>query len=870
MSRSTSRTVLGLVVLLSPLCSLLSAQAARDSLGAGRRAYEAVDYEAAARLLPIGLAGSARDSAWVVGIHMLTDVLLEQNNDSLARLWARWATRTAPAFPIDSNAFPPRVTAVLTTARSFVGTPTGSDSASGTTWETAGDPTSGRGVLRLARAPGITFAAIESVGTILPGESRTLRAGTYTLRIAASGFPSISVTREILPGFATNLTPLPIRIEDAAASGPAPAGQAMPAAPAASRLPVRGSMLSAAGWNTCAIIERGRLTCWGADDAGQLGGGFVDSTWHAPVIVSGDEAFRVVTTGGRHACALTFAGKAWCWGLGTSGQLGTGQSVSSASPVAVAGGQVFLQISAGGRHTCGLSGSGAVLCWGANSEGQLGTRGGNTIATPTVVTAPGGATFTAVSAGSAHSCALAANGASWCWGANGSGQLGNGSTSDANAPALLQAVPFRALAAGGLHTCALTPAGAAYCWGVNTGGQSGSGETGEPVTRPSMVAGGMVFDSIAAGESHSCGLTSDGAAYCWGVGRAGQLGNGQSGDSPRPVLVVGGHVFRDIDMGINHSCGVTTDSITQCWGLNTQGQLGSLVARASATPVPVLVRPAPHPRPPDSAVATDLREWFGEGWTAGQRWKVDAARGARVGAVGGALEVVRQGSRGAVQGAGISIPVRIRVTRATQIQFDVQLLADSLRGGCGLNCAGWPAIVRVRVKNSDLTESEIWYAYNDTGGAGRTLGGVVIVARGDAPAGQWLRDQRFTIRDAAPRADSILQVSLGGIGADFGARFDNLFVPVPVLTSLELRPDSLVLTNAAPAQPLRAAARDADGRDMPWVRAAWSISDTTIARVDSLGVVTGLRTGRALIKAQVGTLADSARVRVRITRPVRR
>ncbi len=867
--RSLALTAFWLLVLLFSRLSSLGAQSPRDSLAAGRRAYEQVDYGSAARLLAFGLSSAAvpRDSVWTSGLHMLADALLDQGKDSLAMLWARWASRTVPGFLIDSNAFPPRVARTLMAARAAIGSAPGSDSMVATTLEPAGETATERGQLRLARSPASALAVVEGLGTMLPGESRTVAAGVYSIRITGSGAAALTVTREVLPGFATVLTP---RVAAAVSSVPGSAPGRPAAPPPATSLPgVRGRTLNAAGLNTCVVLDTGSISCWGDNTSGELGGGFADSAWHNPVtIAAGAEPFRAVSLGATHACALTLAGRAYCWGLGTNGELGHGQNASSNAPVAVAGGQVFVQIAAGGAHSCGLTRSAAIFCWGTNRSGQIGNRTAASSNVPTAVAAPNGVSFTAISAGTSHTCALASNGSVYCWGANGAGQIGTGTTSDASAPTAVQAATsFRAVTAGGAHTCALASAGTPVCWGANGSGQVGGVAQGSAEsTRPQIVPGGLVFDSLEAGEAHTCGLTADGAAYCWGAGRSGQLGNGQAADSPRPVLVVGGHVFRSLSLGTVHSCGMAADGITRCWGSNANGQVGSLGGRGSATPLPVLVRPAPRAVPAGLQPTAAVRERFDDGdWTSLPAWSVDSSAGVRLALREGALEVARRGSHGGVLGAGLSLPVRIPVTRSTQVQFDVQVLADSARAGCGLNCASWPAIVRLRVKNSDLTESEIWYAFSDQGGASRTLGSVIIVARGDVPTGQWLREQRFTIRDAAPRADTILQVSVGGIGGDFAARFDNFYLPVPQLAKLDVKPDSVVLTAAAPTVRLRATAKDGSGVELPWTRVAWSSSEPEVARVDSLGNVTAARTGRTIIHANAGGISDSAQVHVQMT-----
>jgi hypothetical protein len=238
---------------------------------------------------------------------------------------------------------------------------------------------------------------------------------------------------------------------------------------------------------------------------------------------------------------------------------------------------------------------------------------------------------------------------------------------------------------------------------------------------------------------------------------------------------------------------------------------------------------------------------------------VDSAPGLRVAIADTAIEIARSGTRGQSAAAGLTMPVRIPVTRATQVQFDVMVKTGL--AGCGLNCASFPAVVRLRVRNSDLTESEVWYAYGDHGGKSRSLGNVVIVAKGDAVAGTWLREQRFTVRDALPRADTILQVSLGGVGADFAARFDNLLIPVPVVASLAVNPDSARLT-VGERVPLRAAVKDAAGADMPGVSVTWTSSNAAVAQVDSTGLVRAMAAGSAIIRARAAALGDSVKITV--------
>jgi alpha-tubulin suppressor-like RCC1 family protein len=148
-----------------------------------------------------------------------------------------------------------------------------------------------------------------------------------------------------------------------------------------------------------------------------------------------------VGAGFRFACGLTTAGGAYCWGDNYDGELGIGSTTGpqqcsgppcSMTPVEVSGSLSFTSLSVGYTHTCGLTGSGAAYCWGFNGDGELGNGSTTNSAVPVAVT--GGLTFVSVSAGYGHTCAVATSGTAYCWGYGIYGQLGNGGTANSTTP----------------------------------------------------------------------------------------------------------------------------------------------------------------------------------------------------------------------------------------------------------------------------------------------------------------------------------------------------------------------------------------------------------------------------------------------------
>ena len=310
--------------------------------------------------------------------------------------------------------------------------------------------------------------------------------------------------------------------------------------------------------------------------------------------------FAAVTASGLHTCGLTIVtGAAYCWGANGSGQLGDGTMTNRSSPVLVQApaGVSFAAVTGGDLHTCGLATglSAAAYCWGGNGSGQLGDGTMTSRSSPVLVQAPAGVSFAAVTAGAAHTCGVTAAGTAYCWGDNGFGQLGDGTTTSQSSPVLVQAPPgvrFAAVTGGVADTCGVTAAGIAYCWGRNLEGQLGDGTTTNRLT-PVLVQApaGVSLAAVGAGDFHTCGVTATGAAYCWGANGSGQLGDGTNTTNRlTPVLVQApaGVSFAAVTAGAVHTCGVTAAGTAYCWGRNVEGQLGDGTTTDRLTPVRVV------------------------------------------------------------------------------------------------------------------------------------------------------------------------------------------------------------------------------------------------------------------------------------------
>jgi len=315
-------------------------------------------------------------------------------------------------------------------------------------------------------------------------------------------------------------------------------------------------------------------------------------------VVAGPEILaETISAGTGHSCGLDVSGNAYCWGWNDRGQLGNGSRDNSSAPVAVQmpSGVTFVSVSGGGEFTVALDATGRAYAWGANGVGQLGDGSGNDSNIPVAVSMPAGVSFTTISAGSRHALALATTGEAYAWGFNINGGLGDNSTINRDTPVRVHmpsGVQFTGVSAGSDYSMAIASTGRGYGWGHNSFGQLGNGSTARRVTPgPVSMPSGVTFAAISAGSVHTVALANTGDAFAWGNGADGQLGNGASSSNSTPLAVTmpAGVTFTSITAGARYTAAIASSGNAYAWGWNSNGRLGDGSTINRTTPAPVVM-----------------------------------------------------------------------------------------------------------------------------------------------------------------------------------------------------------------------------------------------------------------------------------------
>jgi alpha-tubulin suppressor-like RCC1 family protein len=282
-------------------------------------------------------------------------------------------------------------------------------------------------------------------------------------------------------------------------------------------------------YSACALISGGTVKCWGYNEFGQLGNNTTDLNDHATAVaVTG--LTNAATIGGEldanHYCVTTTTNGVKCWGQNSYGQLGDGTTTDSAVPVAVPSLANANAVGVGYYHTCvkTTAGTNNVRCWGYNGSGQLGDGSTTDSLTPVAPSGLGALTATKIGVGDSNSCGIFSDGVTRCWGGNGNAQVGDGSFVDRNVPTAVSGLSgANEIVIGYGSTCART-GGTVVCWGLDAYAQGG-----DAPNRSYSPVEVMGLPSLSSGRNHSCRINVDDTVDCWGENLYGQRAEGGTG-----------------------------------------------------------------------------------------------------------------------------------------------------------------------------------------------------------------------------------------------------------------------------------------------------------------------------------------------------
>lgn len=312
---------------------------------------------------------------------------------------------------------------------------------------------------------------------------------------------------------------------------------------------------------------------------------------------STEVAWTDIAVGLTTTVAVDSTGQLWSWGTNTNGEAGQNSITPVLAPTRITvPGTTFTAVAAGNTSMYAIDQAGKLWSWGADTTGQLGNGAAGAVRVPTKLT--GTLTWKAISAGPGHACGVTGNGDLYCWG-NGAGAWRAG-TAVAQAPVRLFAAGesaadasttrFADVSVGGTHQAAIDASGDIYTWGTDGSGQLGNGAPTAAVTVPTQVTSPAITAMAVEVETSTNStyiVDAYGRMYAWGANTVGQLGDGTLTLRDAPVRVASNILFRQVNASASTAYGVSRDGVLYAWGRGADGALGGGSDTNRTSPAPV-------------------------------------------------------------------------------------------------------------------------------------------------------------------------------------------------------------------------------------------------------------------------------------------
>ena len=339
------------------------------------------------------------------------------------------------------------------------------------------------------------------------------------------------------------------------------------------------------------VQELFTLWSWGQNGKGQLGSGNTTST-SSPNQVGSVATWTDLVSGQDHSLALRSNGTLWSWGNNRDGAtgLGTTSETNTLSPTQIGSATTWAKIAAGGRGSAALTSNGELWCWGDNPNGQVGN--GNTTNQGSPVQIGSDTNWKELNCGRNHKLAIKTNGTLWAWGQNSSSQLGDGTSTQRTSPVQIGSVTTWKMAVGGQnHSLALRTNGTLWSWGANNDGVTGLGNTNpSPTSSPTQIGTATDWAFVAAGNTFSFAIKTNGTLWAWGRNGSGQLGRGNTTTPQTTPVQIGSLTNWKLvsASGVGaHAHGVTEDGKLYSWGDNGGNGLGDGTSTQRTSPVQI-------------------------------------------------------------------------------------------------------------------------------------------------------------------------------------------------------------------------------------------------------------------------------------------